>query len=185
VFRFLGSRILRPQRFSQDHCLKPLQRHEEAPCLPDRSGSEIQWEDICRHRCKEQKAFYLDGFPRSETRIFHGPREQMPPGTRIANPPSRRSNVIGAPTGGTRHASPAAGGATVSSPVGGQRMMSPAPREGKASGPRVYEGERFRAPAPEGGTPGPSPSEERVFSPPAHDGETMHPPAGGAGGMRR
>ncbi|MGC9975611.1 MAG: hypothetical protein ABSC57_02665 [Syntrophales bacterium] len=134
---------------------------------------------------KNKKGFISTGVPRSETRIFHGSREQMPPGTRIANPPSRRSNVIGAPTGGTRHASPDAGGAAGSSPVGGQRMMSPAPREEKASGPRVYEGERLLAPAPEGEAPGPSPSEERVFNPPAHEGETMHPPAGGAGGMRR
>jgi len=124
---------------------------------------------------KNKKGFISTGVPRSETKIFHGSREQMPPGARVVSPPPRGSSVTGAPTGRVRPAGP---------PAGESRMMSPAPQEGRVSGPRVYEGERFHAPVPEGRMPGPPPSEGRVFGPPAHEGETMHPSAGG-GGMRR
>ncbi|MGZ6237383.1 MAG: hypothetical protein ACXWMJ_08715 [Syntrophales bacterium] len=136
---------------------------------------------------KSKKGFISTGVPRSETRIFHAPREQMPPGTRLVSPPPRSSAVMGAPTGGARPASPPAGGAAVIPPVGERRMMSPAPREGRAPVPHVYEGERFHAPAPEVRMPGPPPSEGRGFGPPAHEGESIHPSAGGGGGgvMRR
>jgi hypothetical protein len=134
---------------------------------------------------KGGKGFISTGVPHSERRIFHAPREQMPPGARIVSPPPRGSNVTGAPTGGIRPASPPAGGAAVIPPAGEHRMMSPASREGKMPGPRVYEGERFHAPAPEGRMPGPPPTEGRVFGPPAHEGETMRPSTGGGGGMRR
>ncbi len=131
---------------------------------------------------KSRKGFISTGVPRGETRIFHGPREQMPPGTRVVSPPPRGSSVTGVPSGGVRPAGPPAGGTVVSPPVGEHRMMSPAHQEGRAPGPRVREGERFRAPA---GMPGPPPSEGRVFGPPAHEGGTMHPSAGGGGGIRR
>ena len=136
---------------------------------------------------KNKKGFISTGVPRSETRIFHGPREQMPPGARVVSPPPRGSSVTGAPTGGVRPAGPPAGGTAVSPPAGEHRMMSPAPREGRVPGPSVREREGFRAPAAEGGMPGPPPTEGRVFGPPAHEGGTMHPPAGGGGGggMRR
>lgn len=133
---------------------------------------------------RSRKGFISTGVPHSETRIFHAPREQRPASTRMVSPPPRSSNVMGTPTGGARPAGPPAG-ATVSSPAGEHRMMSPAPRGGGVPGPRVYEGERFQAPTPEGRMPGPPPTEGRVFGPPAHEGGTMHPSGGGGGGMRK
>ncbi|MGO9136100.1 MAG: hypothetical protein ACLP9S_02580 [Syntrophales bacterium] len=72
---------------------------------------------------KSKKGFISTGVPHSETRIFHGPRGQVPPGARIVSPPAARP------------ASRPAGGAAVRPPAGERRVMSPAPREGGVPGP--------------------------------------------------
>jgi len=134
---------------------------------------------------RNKKGFITTGVPRSETKIFHNPRERMAPGAKIVSPPPRGSSMTGAPTVGIRPASPPAGAAAVRPPAGERRKMSPPAQEGKVPVPRVREGERLHAPSTQGRVPGPPPTEGRVFGPPARDGETIHPPAGGGGGMKR
>ena len=102
---------------------------------------------------KSRKGFISTGVPHSETKIFHGPREQRPPGARIVSPPPRGSNVMGAPIGGARPASPPSGGAAVSPPAGEHRMMGPAPRRRSAEPPRISKESRTRRPHRKAGCP--------------------------------
>jgi hypothetical protein len=124
---------------------------------------------------RDKKGFISTGVPRSETRIFHNPREHMPPGVRVVSPPPRGSSTAGTPTGVVRPTSPH---------VGEHKKVSPAVQRERAPVSRVRDVQKPPAPSTQGRMPSPPKTEGRVLGPAAHEGDTIHPPAGG-GGMRK
>lgn len=79
------------------------------------------------------RGFISTGVPRSDRRIFNGPRARTIPGSRMVAPTSRGSRMAAPPSRGT--------GMSVPPPRGG-RMISPAPRGGGMVSPPSRGGGR-------------------------------------------
>lgn len=83
-----------------------------------------------------RKDFISTGVPRSDRRIFNGPRTRAIPGVRTITPSSRGGRAIGAP--------PSRGGRSMGAPPStrGGRAISPAPRGGRVVAPSGGGGPR-------------------------------------------
>lgn len=82
------------------------------------------------------RGFISTGVPRSDRRIFNGPRARTIPGSRMTTPSYRGSRMAAPPSRGTR-------------------MISPAPRGGRMTGPSPQGGRMISPPSRGGGTASP------------------------------
>jgi hypothetical protein len=82
--------------------------------------------------------FISTGVPRSEMRIFHGPREHWVPGNGMINPPNRPRGMIRPPSQGNLSGPPSR-----SERSGGPPAASPAAPSGRIGAPTSGGGQSF------------------------------------------
>ncbi|HEY6873937.1 MAG TPA: hypothetical protein VI298_14525 [Geobacteraceae bacterium] len=104
---------------------------------------------------RNRSGFISTGVPRSDRRIFNGPRTWGGPGGRTSGTPSRGGRSFGTPSRGGRSFAPPAGGRSYGAPGGGR---SYSPRGGRSYAPSPGGG---RTGSPGGGRAMPGRGERR------------------------
>jgi hypothetical protein len=83
-----------------------------------------------------RRGFISTGVPRSERRIFNGPRTRGGPAERSISQPSRGGRSLGvSPRGGRSYAPPAGGGRSIGAPPRGGRSSAPPSGGGRMTAP--------------------------------------------------